>query len=231
MVVNMKTKLLGLVAWVTLLGVSQAAATVFEIDTAFPGMGEFGPVAVSGTITTNGETSSPLVNSDILGYSLTVTDENSPSIYTTISYAGVFNALTGGINGSALTETSRFLIYNFSNPTADFALYNDAGGTAPPNGVVGFEPSEAYANLYFNPSPGEDDGQETPLSGDLIIGVSETYLESLHRGLLGCSTNECGYFLTPAPTPLPAAFPLFATGLGALSLLGWRRKRKPQASA
>ncbi len=29
-----------------------------------------------------------------------------------------------------------------------------------------------------------------------------------------------------APTPLPAAFPLFATGLGALGLLGWRRKRK-----
>jgi hypothetical protein len=27
-------------------------------------------------------------------------------------------------------------------------------------------------------------------------------------------------------TPLPAAFPLFATGLGALGLLGWRRKRR-----
>jgi hypothetical protein len=26
-------------------------------------------------------------------------------------------------------------------------------------------------------------------------------------------------------TPLPAAFPLFATGLGALGLIGWRRKR------
>jgi hypothetical protein len=30
-------------------------------------------------------------------------------------------------------------------------------------------------------------------------------------------------------TPLPTAFPLFATGLGALGLLGWRRKRKPQS--
>jgi hypothetical protein len=27
-------------------------------------------------------------------------------------------------------------------------------------------------------------------------------------------------------TPLPATFPLFATGLGVLGLLGWRRKRK-----
>lgn len=32
-------------------------------------------------------------------------------------------------------------------------------------------------------------------------------------------------------TPLPAALPLFATGLGALGLLGWRRKRKAQAVA
>ncbi len=33
--------------------------------------------------------------------------------------------------------------------------------------------------------------------------------------------------VTGAPaTPLPAALPLFATGLGALGLLGWRRKRK-----
>ena len=30
----------------------------------------------------------------------------------------------------------------------------------------------------------------------------------------------------PAPTPLPAAWPLFASGLGALGLFGWRRKRK-----
>ena len=31
--------------------------------------------------------------------------------------------------------------------------------------------------------------------------------------------------------PLPPALPLFATGLGALRLLGWRRKRKAQAVA
>jgi hypothetical protein len=31
--------------------------------------------------------------------------------------------------------------------------------------------------------------------------------------------------------PTPAALPLFATGLGGLGLLGWRRKRKARAVA
>jgi hypothetical protein len=34
-----------------------------------------------------------------------------------------------------------------------------------------------------------------------------------------------------ATTPLPAALPLFASGLGALGLFGWRRKRKGAATS
>jgi hypothetical protein len=41
----------------------------------------------------------------------------------------------------------------------------------------------------------------------------------------GTATPETG------ATPLPAALPLFATGIGGLGLLGWRRKRKAQAVA
>ena len=33
-------------------------------------------------------------------------------------------------------------------------------------------------------------------------------------------------FTPVSQVPLPAALPLFATGLGVLGLLGWRRKRK-----
>ena len=35
-------------------------------------------------------------------------------------------------------------------------------------------------------------------------------------------------FTPVAEVPVPAALPLFATGLGALGLMAWRRKRKPQ---
>jgi hypothetical protein len=36
---------------------------------------------------------------------------------------------------------------------------------------------------------------------------------------------------TASTTPLPAALPMFASGLGALGFLGWRRKRKAAALA
>jgi hypothetical protein len=38
-------------------------------------------------------------------------------------------------------------------------------------------------------------------------------------------------FSDPSATPVPAALPLFAGGLGGLSLLAWRRKRKAQPAA
>ena len=39
-------------------------------------------------------------------------------------------------------------------------------------------------------------------------------------------TAAANFTFSGSATPLPAALPLFASGLGALGLLGWRRKRK-----
>jgi hypothetical protein len=44
-------------------------------------------------------------------------------------------------------------------------------------------------------------------------------------------TFNAAFSLDGVVTPLPGALPLFATGLGALGLLGWRRKRKALASS
>jgi hypothetical protein len=60
----------------------------------------------------------------------------------------------------------------------------------------------------------------TLLNGDIV-------------GFSAANTSN-GFFAdneeAPIVTPLPAALPLFATGLGALGLLGWRRKRKAVAA-
>ena len=73
---------------------------------------------------------------------------------------------------------------------------------------------------------------------ELIVGPNELVAQ------LDCS--GCEVYDSPEPvggfqfatevagtgaTPLPAALPLFASGLGALGLLGWRRKRKAAAIA
>ena len=41
-------------------------------------------------------------------------------------------------------------------------------------------------------------------------------------------TEGVSFTLKVTDTPIPASLPLFATGIGALGLLGWRRKRKAQ---
>ncbi|MGZ5835324.1 MAG: PEP-CTERM sorting domain-containing protein [Xanthobacteraceae bacterium] len=43
--------------------------------------------------------------------------------------------------------------------------------------------------------------------------------------------NYISAAIEPSATPVPAALPLFATGLGALGFLGWRRKKKTAALA
>ena len=54
--------------------------------------------------------------------------------------------------------------------------------------------------------------------GDTVPGNGEAFLAAI------TTSNAVG------ATPLPAALPLFASGLGALGLLGWRRKRKALAA-
>jgi hypothetical protein len=47
----------------------------------------------------------------------------------------------------------------------------------------------------------------------------------------GTGATADSFTLEIGTTPLPAALPLFATGLGAMGLFGWRRKRKTAAIA
>ena len=58
--------------------------------------------------------------------------------------------------------------------------------------------------------------------GVLVLGGSNDANQSI-------IADFDNFNITITQTPLPAALPLFATGLGVLGLLGWRRKRKASA--
>ena len=89
--------------------------------------------------------------------------------------------------------------------------------------------------IYCNPSDCHQDFF-TPLSIFALIPLDTKFVMiQMEVQLGGAWTFESAGFVLPSdglvgPTPLPAALPLFATGLGALGLLGWRRKRKAQAA-
>jgi hypothetical protein len=52
----------------------------------------------------------------------------------------------------------------------------------------------------------------------------------IYKWTWGGATFRDQSFTIDVATPLPATLPLFATGLGALGLLGWRGKRKSRVS-
>jgi hypothetical protein len=75
-----------------------------------------------------------------------------------------------------------------------------------------------------------------PYDSGLISGVTPGPPGSVASGCIVDPTpcnfaaiSFSGTLTETSTTPLPTALPLFATGLGAVGLLGWRRKRKARA--
>jgi len=172
-------------------------------------------------------------------FDLTFTQVGTPS-----------NGCCGPFNVSAILDTvqsgSDFAIVGISgsvNQGDPATAYNITGLISPPSdpgnyfgfnnivysglsytfdtGGVGFyanggpnyypaDPSTAY-NIYDNGAP--NGILSTTASYDVNTPFNGTY-----------SITEL------SATPLPAALPLFASGLGGLGLLGWRRKRKNAAA-
>jgi hypothetical protein len=69
----------------------------------------------------------------------------------------------------------------------------------------------------------------TPISfaNGLVTGIELAVNPSVGFGYHGFNTSEHFSFNT---TPLPAALPLFASGLGGLGYLSWRRRKRRAAS-
>ena len=106
------------------------------------------------------------------------------------------------LTGSALTATATALSFNYAT-LGSLQFFLD-GGTGPGIAWMADGGSRGSFVLSFDPLVG---GEVEPRPG--IVS----------------------YPAPPAAVPLPAALPLFATGLGVLGLLGWRRKRRSALAA
>jgi hypothetical protein len=111
------------------------------------------------------------------------------------------SALTAALNTLSVTELANF------NVGATGAYFLDVDNT-----LSGFDNADCFRTVVC---------WATGTSTVPNLGSSDS----------GMEFTQAADFTAVPTTPLPAALPLFATGLGALGLLGWRRKRKTQAVA
>jgi hypothetical protein len=95
-----------------------------------------------------------------------------------------------------------------------------------------FGPGYPVSAFYFGGCENNEIVQCNPGNGTYngYAGGSFIYLMNDTNLVENNPTFSLAFQTEVSPTPVPAALPLFATGLGALGLLGWRRKRKNAAA-
>jgi hypothetical protein len=115
--------------------------------------------------------------------------------------------------------TGHLVGFAFDDPTnVSGAAAGIAGVSAP---ILGTISDTDFSNYDLKTAIG-------PITGIGGFGFGAVHSTDFGEFLLQ-SVGQTTFTATINATPLPSALPLFATGLGALGLLGWRRKRKAAA--
>ena len=172
-----------------------------------------GSDSLVGTITTDGN-AGPLSLTDIVDWNLTM---SNPSNYTSVNFLGPLS----GSNSVLYQDVPPTYDLLSASPTGLF--YNDI----PSGGTTNFWSFGEGVSFFGIISYGDDEFLAPALDG---VGdyIAQYPISNGQQFAAICSiTAVCA---TTPPTPLPAALPLFAAGLGALGLFGWRRKRKNTAN-
>ncbi len=180
------------------------------------------------------------VNSTVTG--LPTSPSLSPKVAAAFASGGTVFAIgsmnSGAIGGNSLTNQIRAdFQFNYApNTLLVLGLMDDLSvGT-------GFQTSSL--DVYLNSSLLHDYQFPDLASAQKFFSDNVIKLEDWPGGLAELSMvysltsdplNDSGvgfdYAVGTANTPVPAALPLFATALGGLGLVGWRRKRKARASS
>ena len=137
---------------------------------------------------------------------------SGPSTCDTITGSFSFDTITHTVTVMDISDdggTGLLPADTFTRPYGDVYNYAAAGNDA----------ADAY-EIYITFT--------NPLGAGAFDPVASVQLVELDPGVIyTASGSQVSGGASPlSATPLPAALPLFATGIGALGLLGWRRKRR-----
>jgi hypothetical protein len=141
----------------------------------------------------------------------------------------VTGTLDGSVSGSTFTATEVFIDSYPSGielgtsqlsgtPTAQNSFPLDGSGN-----IISSD-AEFYSGNVTGGAGGND------LCIDVCTSPYNTELRNVSDGFFVATNEAVTFSNTPFTTPIPAALPLFATGLAALGLVGWRSKRKNAAA-
>ena len=221
------------------MGISKlmAGATLATAVVVGTALGPFAPAAHAATYAFDVTTTS----NTVLDLIVTVSTPDALGGYDITGVTGTVGGIsvsnftgTWGTNGDQVSSGLYLNPHQGANP-----VYNDGNGpnvftVQNPPGSGGW--NAEIDNLFFpNLDPNLDyiggialllsDGASYYLSANCSPPTScpGSYYDALGRPVI--TFNDTG------TTPLPATLPLLASGLGALGLLGWRKKRKAQAAA
>jgi hypothetical protein len=205
----MKTKVLGFIAICTIAATSFVAPITSEATT------------LTFTASLSGANENPAVVSSGTGFATVIIDTIANTMEVQVTFSGLSSNDTAahihccvapGGNAGVATTVPAFI---------GFPLNVTSGAY---DQILNMLDPASYNPAFVTANGGTAISAEAVLFAGMIAG--QTYLNihtTAHTG------GEIRGFLVA--TPLPGALPLFATGLGALGLLGWRRKRKVAASA
>lgn len=174
----------------------------------------------------------------------TFTNNTASTITTTIGYftdlgsdgdeliveEGAFRSITfqerDDLDGTPVGEVDPVLAFTFGNNS--FTTNNAVGDVLPGEFELTFDVSilagESLSLLQFATLIKDD----TDRSGDVALATARSDALIALPDLSGLSVglNDIANFGAVSTVPVPAALPLFGTGLAFMGFLGWRRKRK-----
>jgi len=215
----MKAKFFGVITGMALIGVSPAGAASYTYNLVPSVIND--ALDFNGTITTDADTGT-LGLSDITVWSITI------SFYPSLAAPFTLTNLNSNklMAGQDLTATPSALKFYYSDPNPLTAGYLEFQLIGIPGGDVAWVAANCPSSIQA--CNGDPDSMSATLQNP--GGMAEWQYG--FTGDLTIATRGGGSCVASAvcTTPLPAALPLFATGLGAMSLLGWRRKRKNAAA-